>query len=67
MSKVVESLLKDAVEKVKTPEFYSVVMAPLVESLLDMLAPYLIAIVGLWILTFVGVVAILGFLIYILT
>jgi hypothetical protein len=67
MSKLVDSLLKDAVEKVKTPEFYSAVVAPLMESILDMLAPYLIAIVGLWILTFVGVVAILGFLVYILT
>jgi hypothetical protein len=67
MSKVVDSLLKDAVEKVKTPEFHSAVLGPLLEYILDMLSPYLLAIVGLWVLTFLGVVAILGFLYYILT
>jgi hypothetical protein len=67
MSKVVESLLKDAMEKVKTPEFHSKVVAPLLEYIMDMLAPYLIAVVGLWVLTFLGVVAILGFLVYIMT
>lgn len=67
MSKLVESLLKDAVAKVKTPEFHSNVVAPLLDSLLQMLAPYLIAVVGLWVLTFVGVVAILGFLVYLVS
>jgi hypothetical protein len=67
MSKVVESLLKDAVEKVKTPEFHSKVVAPLLDSIVEMLAPYLIAVVGLWVLTFLGVVATLGFLVYVLT
>ena len=67
MSKVVESLLKDAVEKVKTPEFHSKVVAPLLDSILEMLAPYLLAVVGLWVLTFLGVVAILGFLVYAMT
>ncbi len=67
MSKVVESLLKDAVEKVKTPEFHSKVVVPLLESILEMLAPYLVAVVGLWVLTFLGVLAILGFLVYVLT
>lgn len=67
MSKLVDSLLKDAVEKLKTPEFQSAVVAPLLESILHMLAPYLLAIVGLWVLTFLGVVGILGFLLYILT
>jgi hypothetical protein len=65
MSKLVDSLLKDAVKKVKTPEFHSAVIAPLFDSLLEMLAPYLVALVGMWVLTFLGVVAILGFLIYI--
>ena len=67
MSKVVESLIKDAVEKVKTPEFHSKVVAPLLDSILEMLAPYLIAVVGLWVLTFLGVAAILGFLVYVMT
>lgn len=67
MSKVVESLLKDAMEKVKTPEFHSAVVTPLLEYILEMLAPYLIALVGLWVFTLLGVLAILGFLVYILT
>jgi len=67
MSKVVESLLKDAIEKVKTPEFHSKVVSPLLDSILEMLAPYLLAVVGLWVLTFLGVAAILGFLVYIMT
>lgn len=67
MSKVVESLLKDAVEKVKTPEFHSKVVGPLLEYIMDMLAPYLIALVGLWVLTFLGVASILAFLVYIMT
>lgn len=67
MSNVVESLIKDVVEKVKTPEFHSKVVAPLFDSILEMLAPYLVAVVGLWVLTFLGVLAILGFLMYVLT
>lgn len=67
MSKVVESLIRDAIEKVKTPEFHSKVVTPLLEYILEMLAPYLIALVGLWVLTLLGVFAILGFLVYILT
>ena len=67
MSKVVESLLKDAVEKVKTPEFHAKVVSPLLDYILDMLAPYLVAVVGLWVLTLLGVLAILGFLVYIMT
>lgn len=67
MSKVVESLLKDAVEKVKTPEFHSRVVEPLLGYILEMLAPYLLALVGLWVLTLLGVFAILGFLLYIVT
>jgi hypothetical protein len=63
----VESLLTDAIEKVKTPEFHSAVVAPLLAYILDLLSPYLVAVVGLWILTFLGVIGILGFLVYILT
>ena len=54
-------------EKVKTPEFHSKVVSPLLDSILEMLAPYLLAVVGLWVLTFLGVVAILGFLVYVMT
>lgn len=67
MSKVVESLLKDAVQKVKSPEFQSSVVEPLFAYILDMLYPYLFALVGLLVLIFVGVVGNLGFLIYLTT
>ena len=67
MSKVVESLLKDTIEQVKTPQFNSAVVEPLFTYILDLLFPYLIAIVGLWLLTFLGVAAILVFLVYIVT
>lgn len=66
MSKVVESLLKDAVERVKSPEFSSLV-APLFDSILNMLYPYLAVLVGLLTLIFVGVVGNLGFLVYLTT
>ncbi len=64
MSKVVESLLNDTIQRVKTPEFHSAVISPLLTYILDMLSPYLFAIVGLWVLTFLGVVSILVFLVY---
>lgn len=67
MSKVVESLLKDAVQKVKSPEFQSSVVEPLFAYILDMLYPYLFALVALLVLIFVGVVGNLGFLVYLAT
>lgn len=67
MSKVVESLLKDAVQKVKSAEFQSSVVEPLFAYILNMLYPYLVAVVGLLVLIFVGVVGNLGFLVYLTT
>lgn len=67
MSKVVESLVKDAVEKVKTPEFHSKVVAPLLAYLWDMVSPYFYMFVGLLVLMVVGILANLGFLVYITT
>lgn len=67
MSKVVESLLKDAVQQVKSPGFQSSVVEPLFAYILDMLYPYLFALVGLLVLIFVGVVCNLGFLVYLAT
>ena len=66
MSKVVESFLKDAVERVKSPEF-SLLLAPLFDSILNMLYPYLVVLVGLLALIFIGVVGNLGFLVYLTT
>ena len=67
MSKVVESLLKDAIEKVKSPEVHSAIIEPLLSYILDMLYPYLIAIVGLWVAMLLGIIAIFVFLVYIVT
>jgi len=63
MSKVVESLLKDAIEKLKSPEVQSTLITPLLDSILEMLYPYIFAIVGLWVLILLGVAAILVFLV----
>ena len=63
MSKLVDSLIKDALTRLKHPS----VQSALWDILFEALAPYLVAIVILWVLTFVGVAAILAFLVYILT
>ena len=63
MSKVVESLLKDAMEKVKTPEvqraFQENVLEPILAQILHVLYPYIAAVVGLWVLMFLGIVILL--------
>jgi hypothetical protein len=67
MSKVVESLFKDLIEKAKSPEVQSTIVTPLFAYILDMLSPYLFAILGLWVLILVGVIAILVFLVYLVS
>lgn len=67
MSKVIESLYKDILEKVKSPEVQSAVVEPLLSYILDLLYPYLIAIVGLWIFILLGIFAILIFLLYLVS
>ena len=63
MSKVVESLLKDAMEKVKTPEvqraFQENVLEPILAQILQILYPYIAAAVGLWVLMFLGIIILL--------
>lgn len=63
MSKVVESLLRDAIQKVKTPEvqraFQENVIEPILSQILEFLYPYIVGVVGLWVLIFVGVVILL--------
>lgn len=63
MSKVVESLLRDAMEKVKTPElqqaFHENVVEPILAKILDILYPYIAAIVGLWVFMCLGIVILL--------
>jgi hypothetical protein len=67
MSKVVDSLLKDLIEKVKSPEVQTAFVIPLFEYILDLLYPYLFAIVALWVLILIGVAAILVFLMYLVS
>jgi hypothetical protein len=63
MSKLVESFLTDAVERVKTPEIQTLihenVLAPLLSALLNYLAPYIIGIGIVWTLILVGIFFIL--------
>ncbi len=63
MSKVVESLLRDAMEKVKTPEvqraFQENVVEPILAQILQVLYPYIAAVVGLWVLMFLGIIILL--------
>ena len=67
MSKVLESLLKDMIEKLKSPEVHSAIVAPLLAYIMDMLYPYFMVIVALWVLIFVGVCSILVFLMYLVS
>lgn len=59
-----ESLLKDTIDQVKTPQFHSAVVEPLLSYITELLFPYLAAIIGIWVLTLLGVAAILIFLVY---
>jgi hypothetical protein len=63
MTKLIESLMKDMLERVKTPEvqlaFHSNVVSPLFNYLFDFLFPYLVAILALWLIMFMGIVIIL--------
>lgn len=63
MSKVVESIFKDAMDKVKTPEFHASFIAPLFAYILDFFFPYIVAIVGLWVAMLLGIVFIIVLLI----
>lgn len=63
MSKVLDSLLKDALEKVRTPEvqraFQESVIEPILSQILTFLYPYIVGVLGLWVLIFLGVVILL--------
>jgi hypothetical protein len=63
MSKVVESFVADAMNRVKSPEvqdaLHTNVIAPLFTYILDMLYPYLIAIIGLWCIILIGILILL--------
>lgn len=63
MSKVMESLVREAMEKVKTPEvqraFQDNVVEPILTQILQVLYPYIAAVVGLWVLMFLGIVILL--------
>lgn len=59
--------MKDAVDKVKTPEFHSAIVAPLLAYLWELVSPYIYALAGLLIFLVVGVLANFGFLIYVVS
>ena len=63
MSKVLESIVSDAINRVKTPEVQDAlqtrIISPILGYVLDALYPYLIAILGLWAAMFLAVVVIL--------
>ena len=63
MSKLLESLVTDAMDRLKTPEvreaLHSNILAPIMAHVLEALYPYLIAIVGIWAVMFLGILLIL--------
>lgn len=59
MSKVLESFVSDAMNRIKTPEVQDALISPIIRYVLDALYPYLIAIAGLWASMFIGIVIIL--------
>lgn len=63
MSKVLDSLVRDAMEKVKTPEvqraFQENVVEPILAQILEFLYPYIVGILGLWGLMSLGIVVLL--------
>lgn len=62
MSKVIESVLKDVVERVKSSEFRQNLLTPILAAIMEALFPYLIAMFVLWVGTFAGVAIILAML-----
>lgn len=56
MRTVIDSLVRDALDRVSQPEvrttLQTTILAPLLNYLLDVLSPYLFAIVGLWVAMF---------------
>ena len=62
MRNLVESFVKDAMDRVKQPEvqsaIHSNILAPLFASILEILYPYLAAVVGLWVVMLLLLVAI---------
>jgi hypothetical protein len=63
MSKLLDSLLKDVLDELKTPEVQSSleshIIRPVISSVLHILYPYLLGVMLLWIIMFVCVALIL--------
>lgn len=59
MSKVLESLMSDAMNRVKTPEVQAALYTSILSPIFELLYPYLLALIGLWAAMFVCVVVIL--------
>ncbi len=63
MSKMVDSLLQDALEQLKRPEIKTsletYIVRPVISSVLNILYPYLLGVMLLWLIMFVCVALIL--------
>ena len=63
MSKLLESFVSDAIQRVSAPEAKAVVqthlLVPLVALILDVLTPYLLGFAVLWTVLLVGIFALL--------
>jgi hypothetical protein len=63
MSKFFDALLKDVLEQIKTPEAQSAietyVVRPVISTVLNILYPYLLGVMLLWVIMFVCVALIL--------
>lgn len=63
MTKMLDSLLRDALERLKSPEVRSTleqtIVRPVISTVLDMVYPYLLGVMLLWVIMFVCVALIL--------
>jgi hypothetical protein len=63
MTKMLDGLVRDALERLKSPEVRSTleqtILRPIISTVLDMLYPYLLGVMVLWVIMFVCVAMIL--------
>lgn len=59
MKKLFDALLADAVEQFQRPEIQNAIVRPVIVSVLNLLYPYLLGVMVLWVIMFVCVALIL--------
>ena len=59
MKKLFDALLADAVEQFQRPEVQNALLRPLIHSILNLMYPYLLGVMVLWVIMFVCVALIL--------